>query len=392
MTFFDPLSLLALAALALAAFPAGLFVINLGRLRPPLEPRDVPGLQGRSPPVSVLIPARDEERVIGAAVRSVLASEDGDGGPMDLELVVLDDGSRDATAAIVRALAEDDPRVRLKTAPPLPPGWCGKQHACAVLAGHARHPVWVFLDADVRLAPDALRRIVAFLQQSGAGLVSGFPRQETGTWAEKLLIPLVHFVLLGYLPMGAMRRSPRPGYGAACGQLVAVRADAYLQVGGHQAIRTSLHDGLHLPRLFRRGGQRTDLFDATELAVCRMYESARGVFAGLAKNAHEGMGAPETILLWTLLLVTGQVLPFLLLPAGLTGALPGAATALAGVAALLAGGMRWLAAWRFRQSRLGALLHPLGIATLLAIQWWALTRHLLGRPASWKGRSYPVPS
>lgn len=384
----DPLSILVLSALALAALPAGLFVVNLVHFRPPPEPRDVPAPQAGLPPVSVLVPARDEERVIGAAVRSVLASEDVDGHAMDLELVVLDDGSRDATADIVRVLAEDDPRVRLETAPPLPPGWCGKQHACAVLAGHARHPVWVFLDADVRLAPDALRRIVVFLQHGGAGLVSGFPRQETGTWAEKLLIPLIHFVLLGYLPMGAMRRSPRPGYGAACGQLVAVRADAYRQVGGHRAIRGSLHDGLHLPRLFRRGGQRTDLFDATGLAVCRMYERARGVFSGLAKNAHQGMGAPATILLWTSLLVTGQVLPFLLLPAGLLGALPGAATALAGVAVLLAWGTRCLSAWQFRQSWLGALLHPLGVATLLAIQWWALTRHLLGRPASWKGRSY----
>ena len=384
----DPYLLLALTVLALAVFPAGLLVANLRRYRPPPEPRP----ETSTPPVSVLIPARDEERVIGAAVRSVLASVDADGEPLDLELVVLDDGSRDATAGIVRDLAETDPRVRLESAPPLPVGWCGKQHACAVLAGHARHPVWVFLDADVRMAPDALRCIVAFLQDSDAGLVSGFPRQETGTWAEKLLIPLIHFVLLGYLPMGAMRRSSKPGYGAACGQLVAVRADAYRDVGGHRAIRASLHDGLQLPRRFRRGGYRTDLFDATDLAVCRMYESARGVFAGLAKNAHEGMGAPSTILLWTLLLLGGQVLPFGLLAVGLFGGLPEAAVALVAVAVLLAWGTRGLAAWRFRQSWLGVLLHPLGVTTLLAIQWWALTRHLFGRPASWKGRSYPAGS
>lgn len=391
----DPLSALTVMALALAALPAGLFVANLWCYRPPPEPPVSAGTSGdgpRLPPVSVLIPARDEERVIGAAVRSVLASEDVQGRPLDLELLVLDDGSRDATADIVVGLAEDDPRVRLETAPPLPAGWCGKQHACAVLAGHARHPVLVFLDADVRLAPDALRRIVAFLEHSSAGLVSGFPRQETGTWAEKLLIPLIHFVLLGYLPMGIMRRSSKPGYGAACGQLVAVRADAYREVGGHRAIRASLHDGLHLPRRFRRGRYRTDLFDATELAVCRMYENARGVFAGLAKNAHEGIGALSTIPLWTVLLLGGQVLPFVLLAAGGLGGVPGAATAAASGAASLAWGTRFLAAWRFRQSWLGALLHPLGVFLLLAIQWWALTRHLLGRPASWKGRSYPARS
>lgn len=386
----SPAFVLAVTALALAAVPAVLSLANLVCFRPP--PRPPGGPRGGPPAVSVLIPARDEEDVIGAAVRSVLANRD-----VELEVVVLDDGSRDATAAIVGEIAAADPRVRLESAPPLPAGWCGKQHACAVLAEHARHPVRVFLDADVRLAPDALGRIAAFLDASGAGLVSGFPRQETGTWAEKLLIPLIHFVLLGFLPLGWMRRSRRPSFGAACGQLVAVRADAYEEVGGHRAIRASLHDGLRLPRLFRRHGWRTDLFDATHLAVCRMYRDAREVFAGLAKNAHEGMGSPGSILIWTLLLGVGQVLPFVLVvlaASGLSGLGPvgeGAAPAVLAVsaaAAALAWGTRFLAARRFRQSRLGALLHPLGVAALLAIQWWALGRQLAGRPASWKGREY----
>jgi len=374
---------LAVLALTLAAFPAALFVANLRRFGPPPEPSAI-GL----PPVSVLIPARDEESCIEASVRSVLANRDLDGTLLELELVVLDDGSEDATAEIVRGLAGEDPRLRLETAPPLPAGWIGKQHACAVLATHARHPVRVFLDADVRLSPDALRRVVAFLDTSGAGMVSGFPRQETGTWAEKLLIPLIQFVLLGFLPMAAMRRSPRPGFGVACGQLIAVRADAYDEVGGHRAIRASLHDGLRLPRLFRAGGFRTDLFDATELAVCRMYEDARSVFAGLAKNAHEGMGSPGAILLWTFLLLGGQVLPFGLVVGLAVAGAPARILLLAVAAVALAWGTRLLTAWRFRQSRLGALLHPLGVLALLGIQWWGLLRHLLGRPASWKGRSY----
>lgn len=379
----NEMTVLAAVALALASFPAALCLANLRRLRPPPEPKDKP-----LSPLSVLIPARDEERSIGAAVRSVLDNHDLEGRPLALEVVVLDDGSEDATARIVRDLARQDSRVRLETAPSLPSGWCGKQHACAVLATHARHSVMVFLDADVRLAPDALRRIAAFLDGSGAALVSGFPRQETGTWAEKLLIPLIHFVLLAYLPMGVMRKSRQPGFGAACGQLIAVRREAYEAVGGHRAIRSSLHDGLRLPRLFRRGGYRTDLFDAAGVSVCRMYESAREVFAGLAKNAHEGMGAPASILIWTVLLMAGQVLPFLLVGGGAFGLVTGQALVGSGVAALLAWGTRALTAWRFGQSRLGALLHPVGIFLLLAIQWWGLTRHLLGRPATWKGRSY----
>src|SRR5207253_1301616 len=145
------------------------------------------------PAVSVLIPARNEERSIRAAVETSLASR-----KVEVEVVVLDDRSEDSTAKIVEDIAARDGRVRLLHGLALPPGWCGKQHACAVLDGEARYPLLAFLDADVRLAPDGLTRMVAFLWAGGADLVSGIPRQETGTFLERLVIPLIHFILLGF--------------------------------------------------------------------------------------------------------------------------------------------------------------------------------------------------
>lgn len=371
------ISTLVCLALLLALLPAYLFCVNLMRYRRP----GLPCREKPLPAVSVLIPARDEAESISAAVHAVLASRN-----VELEVVVLDDHSTDATAAIVTALAQCDSRVRLLTAPPLPPGWCGKQHACAQLARAARYDILVFVDADVRLAPDGLARAVGFLEQSGAELVSGVPRQETGSFVERLLIPLIHFLLLGYLPMGLMRRWPYPGLAAGCGQLFVARRSAYEQMGGHGAIRTSLHDGLTLPRAFRIAGFRTDLFDATDVAVCRMYHSARQLWHGLSKNAGEGLAAPRLIGLATLLLFGGQVLPFLLVPlawgrGGLTALGVGAAVGLAWLP-------RLLGAWRFRQNWLGAALHPLAILGLLAIQWQAFCQAWLGRPATWKGRSY----
>src|SRR5262249_61852699 len=111
--------------------------------------RTAPRPRGKALGISVLIPARNEERGIVAAVESALASEG-----VSLEVIVLDDHSEDRTAALVEGLARRDSRVRLVPAPPLPEGWCGKQHACHVLAGCACHPLLAFLDADVRLAPD----------------------------------------------------------------------------------------------------------------------------------------------------------------------------------------------------------------------------------------------
>ncbi len=366
---------LAWIALVLAALPAAMIAKNLRAYRP------APAPLAARPGVSILIPARDEEAGIRDAVLAALAS-----GENEIEVVVLDDHSTDRTAAIVASLAANDGRVRLESAPPLPPGWNGKQHACAVLASRARHDVYLFVDADVRLAPLASGRIAAFLAQSGAGLVSGVPREETGTFLEKLVVPLIHVTLLGYLPIARMRASTDPAYGAGCGQLFAARRDAYEKSGGHAALRGSRHDGINLPRAFRRTGIPTDLFDATDLATCRMYRSAGEVWRGFAKNATEGMATWGGIVPWTLLLVSGHVLPVALFCAGLAGKLSHGATVLAALATAMSYAGRAACAVRFRASALGVVFHPLGVAVLIAIQWWARIRETIGVRTAWKGR------
>lgn len=360
--------ILAACALALAAGPLLLTLANLRRYRAPAP------AEGR-PSVSVLIPARNEERNIGAACACVLASEG-----VDLELVVLDDHSTDGTAAILRGIA--DPRLRVVAAPPLPPGWSGKQHACALLARQARHGLMVFVDADVRLSPDAVSRMAGFMQRRDVGLASGFPREIVGSWSEALLLPLIHFLLLGYLPIGRMERSPAPALGAGCGQLFIARRADYERAGGHAAIRASLHDGLTLPRAFRRAGIMTGLFDASGFARCRMYSNAAQLWEGLSKNATEGMARPLALPVWTAVLGIGQALPPVLLILR-----PGWLAAAALAASV---GTRLVLARRFRQPVASALLHPLGVAALLAVQWAALLRAARGRPATWRGRAYPA--
>jgi hypothetical protein len=336
-----------------------------------------------------LIPARNEERAIGAAVLSVLASTG-----VELEVIVLDDHSEDGTASIVAKLAACDDRVRLIPGPELPTGWCGKQHACWVLAQEARHALIVFLDADVRLAPHALACMAEFVRTSGTDLASGIPHQVTVTLGEKLLIPLIHFILLGFLPICIMRKCRWPPLSGGCGQIFVARREAYERCGGHSVIRDSLHDGIKLPRAFRASGFRTDLFDATDLASCRMYQSWRQVWFGLSKNASEALAAPATIGPITLILLGGQIVPLVLLFWRLTSLpepWPDWQLGLTTLATLLAYYPRLSAAARFRQSWLGAILHPLGIVILVAIQWFAFFHNFLGRPNRWKGRHYIVP-
>jgi Glycosyl transferase family 2 len=372
----EVVQVLAIVGLVCAAIPALLFLVNLRFYRPPpLETRVEPIS------VSVLIPARNEEKSIVAAVEAALASRG-----VAVEVIVLDDHSDDATATLVARLAECDPRVRLLAGPLLPPGWCGKQHACAVLARSARHSLLVFVDADVCLAPDGLARLAAFREKAGADLVSGIPHQETGTLLEKLVIPLIHFILLGFLPMFWMRTSRHPAFAAGCGQLFLARREAYETMGGHAVIRASLHDGITLPRAFRAAGMATDLCDFTDLATCRMYRGARDLWFGLAKNATEGLAKPAVIVPATGLLLGGQVLPVLLW--AVAPLLAPWALGTNALATLLLYYPRLAGMRVFRQSPLGAALHPLGVLVLVAIQWFGLLRATFGKPALWKGRAY----
>jgi hypothetical protein len=369
---------------ACALIPALIFSVNVVLFHRPGRPWNKRLL----PPVSVLIPARNEERSIGAAIQAVLASRG-----VNLELIVLDDGSTDRTAEIVRAIAKENPRVRLETAPALPEGWNGKQHACWVLAGLATQNVFCFLDADVRVGTEAIYRMASELnyvakKEPERALVSGFPRQETKTFLEWLLLPLIHFVLLGFLPLAGERWSKSSAFAAGCGQFIMARREPYFKSGGHSANPMTMHDGLLLPKLFREHGFRTSVYDLSQDAVCRMYRSAGEVWRGLAKNATEGMASPLRLPIFTLLLFAGQVIAFpvaLLFSARHPWVFNPATFGM-----LLSFFMRCFCAWRYRQLWRSVFLHPVGVLVLLMVQWYALLRKVFRRPAVWKERKYQV--
>ncbi len=369
---------LAVAGLASAAIPAAMFLGNRKRFQPP---PDEPLTNRRSEQVSVLIPARNEAAGIGDCVRAALAAQG-----VQLEVIALDDHSSDATAEIVRAIAADDKRVSLLAGQPLPAGWNGKQFACHQLAQAARYNRLVFIDADVQLRSDALRRLVAYQNTHDAALLSAFPRQVTLTWLEKWLIPLMHFILLGFLPIARMRRSRQRAYAAGCGQLFVTRRSDYRQAGTHAAIRGSRHDGIKLPAAYRDAGLSTDVVDGTPIASCRMYSSAREVLRGLLKNATEGIASPRLIVPFTSILLGGALLPWIALIVAVMLSEP-AAAAVAVVALIAAHLPRALAAQQFQQSWQGVLFHTPAVALFIALQWIALLNRLTGRSVAWRGRS-----
>jgi len=377
---------LALSVLGMmaACIPVVLLMMNLGVFRPP--PRWVEGDSLQRPGVSLLIPARDEATSIEGCVSAALQSRG-----VALEVIVLDDGSTDGTAEVVQEIASRDGRVKLIRNHELPAGWCGKQHACYRLAESAEHELLAWIDADVRLEPDALGRMAAFIDKADADLVSAFPRQRVLTLAESLVVPLINFLLVGYLPMAMMRGSRDAGFAVGCGQFFVARREAYFEVGGHghPDVRLSLHDGMTLPRAFREAGRMSDIADGKAIATCRMYDSWGAVWRGFAKNATEGMATPVGVWVWTILLGAGHVLPWVLAAAAFAGVYEasrlGAAAVTAGCV-LSASYSVAIAMW-FRQGWRAALLRPVGVAVLLAIQWYAFGRWLIGGRPAWRGRT-----
>jgi len=370
-------------SLSIAVAAMVMTIINLRLFKPsPPAPAFDSGAGTTLPSLAVCIPARNEEPNIEACVRSVL---DSDYPP--LTVLVYDDQSTDQTPRILERLKTADGRLKTVATRPLGAGWVGKQWACDQLGHAADADYLLFIDADVRISSDCLARSVALAAATRTDLLSTFPRQITLSLGERLLIPLIHFILLSYLPFPRMRSTSDPSASAACGQFILVRREAYLKIGGHGACRGSMHDGVKLPRAFRRAGFKTDLFDGTDVAECRMYQGLSNTWRGFTKNAFEGLGSVGLLVFLTVLHAVGHVLPWLVLGAlALRGSLLSLPAAVAAAAVLVSLSQRLLLARTFRQSRLSALLHPVGVTMMTLVQWHSYVLALTGR-RGWKGRT-----
>ena len=327
------------------------------------------------PKVSVLVPARNEEDNIQAAVQSALAA----GAD---QVVVYEDGSTDRTAERLRAIR--DPRLKVVTGTPLPEGWVGKPHACHQLSTHATGDVWVFMDADVQLRPDGLRRIAFEMNRMRADVLSAVPAQETHTWFEQWLMPMLHVTYNAWLPLFLIHSSPNPRFLAANGQLIAFTPRAYASIGGFEAVRLDVVDDMAITRLAKRQGHRVVFADGFHMASCRMYRTPTELWEGFSKNVYEGLGSEWALALAIGLNLGAWVLPWVGLlfavwnPALLGPSLLGVACGLMTRAAL---------AQAHRHHWWSIVLHPTAVLMLVAIALNSWRWHRQGQ-VTWAGRVY----
>jgi chlorobactene glucosyltransferase len=341
------------------------------------------------PPVSVIIPARNESATIATVVRSVLASR-----YPEIEVIVVDDRSTDDTAAAVGRMAAEDSRLRLLSGSPLPAGWYGKPWACAQGALAATGRLLLFTDADTRHEPELLGRAVGALQREGADLVTVAPHQRCVTLWERLIMPQIWLLL-------AVRYHPRRVNAArrerdviANGQFILTTREAYDAVGTHGAVRHEVAEDLALAQAYLRRGRRVHFAFAERFMETRMYHSLPQLVEGWSKNLYLGSrrsfpNEPVLSALVPMILVSALLfwlVPLAVLLAGALGVnearlLPAAAAA-TGLSALfwtlISHGMEIPLAY--------GLGYPLGSAMALYIVARSIWRG--GRRVEWRGRVY----
>jgi len=367
---------------------AGILLFNL------FELSRLPDLSGDSPSlptVSILVPARNEEAGIEACVLSLL----GQNYP-SYELIVLDDASSDATPDILRRIEASagavsaGVRLRVVQGKPLPEGWHGKAWACQQLGEIAEGELLLFTDADTRHEPDALRRAVEALRQSGADMLTLTPYQEMQGFWEKLVIPLVYFILLCYLPLRLVRTSRSPAFCSAIGQFMLFRRGAYRRIGGHGAVRADIVEDVWLCKAVKQAGCTVAVFNGIDAVSCRMYRTPGDIIRGFSKNLFAGLGYHTAgLFILVALTLAFHVLPYGFLAAALLQAefsLPFFFMPLFQV--ILAIICRALIALRFRQPIAYALLHAFSQITLAAIALNSFAIARFGKGPQWKGRTY----
>lgn len=333
--------------------------------------------------VSVIVPARNEEANIRRCVESLLVQEYD-----DYEVIVVDDDSTDATAAIVAELASRDPRLRLVSAGPLPDGWLGKPWALFRGTATARGDVLLLTDADTSHNPRSISWAVTNLVGHDADFLSGYLEQEYGSFGEDIVVPTMYAAML-VVPFYLPSRASGSRTAFSIGQYVALRRAALDAVGGFAAVSDAITDDMSLAALLKEQGYAGVFLDAREAARCHLYRRYSDAFNGIKRSIYGAVGGHPVSAGIVIALVLGLIVG----PAVWTAAsyvvlgFPGPAA----FAAVLFG-LTWaIVLWDRRAPLLTAPLYPAVFFNLLLILIASMLSTGFGQGAEWKGRLVRLP-
>lgn len=337
------------------------------------------------PSLSIVVPARNEERQIERCLRSLLTQRH-----PDFEVIVVDDRSEDRTRAIAAGLAREDPRLKVVAGAPVPDGWVGKSWALAQGARAARGAWLLFTDADTEHEPLAAASATHCAIERCCDVVSLLTDQETVGIAERVFLPSILFtILLGIGALDDVNDPRKPQVAIFNGQYILVSRVAYEAIGGHTAVHDEIAEDLELARRFKRDG-RFGIFltGAGGLVRTRMYRSFGEIWEGFVKNFALGArGNPARAAAGIALLAcVSPLTPLTMLQLLAARRWSGAAALALSTGTLVAIAEMGMRRMRFRHG--SGLALPIGLSLVLAIFATSATRMLSGRGVQWRGRRY----
>jgi cellulose synthase/poly-beta-1,6-N-acetylglucosamine synthase-like glycosyltransferase len=329
--------------------------------------------------VCVIVPARNEADDLEACALSVLA-QDHD----RLALVIVEDRSTDATPAIARRLAGQDPRVTVRQVQgELPRGWMGKTHALCVGAHGADADWLLFIDADCRLSPQAVRAALAEAREHRLDVLTWWPEHRGGSFWEHMLVPLCGGIIAMWFGWQSVIKPRHTIFGN--GQFLLFRRSAYERMGGHQVVRNALIEDVPLVSAAAAAGLSSRASCGSDYFSVRMYRSLGGIVNGWARIFVGALRSQIKLLLSVLWLALGSLLPFVVLPFARDLWL------VMCVSHLLLMAVVSYRFWGMGQcDRRYLLLYPVSVVVtmgILLLAWWWLA---VRRCVTWRGRSYRI--
>jgi len=332
------------------------------------------------PLVSILIPARNEERHIERCLNSLRNQV-----YKNYEILVLDDNSTDHTLDILNRIADADSRVRVFNGKPLPDDWYGKPFALHQLTQEARGEILIFTDADTIHTPTSIAWAVTNLQKLNADLISGYIGQIFLSFGEIMTVPLMFFLTGFAIPLFLNRFVKVPWFSAAIGQFIVVKRNVFEAIGGCETFKKKTSEDIYMCRYIKSRGYSTRFLNITEHVKCRMYKGYHAAVEGIGKNIFDFLGK-SSLLVSSLIIIVFFFLffPFPLLFFCIAHSSPWTLHIFTVVALYT---LTWV--FMFLGQRLNwwyGLLWPLFFLNLIYMAAWSWFRTVSGRGFLWKDR------
>jgi chlorobactene glucosyltransferase len=321
------------------------------------------------PKVSILIPARNEEAVLGRLLASIEKLD-----YPEYEVIVCDDHSSDNTEEILNWFQGENEHFHWFLGGKLPADWLGKNYACHQLAEKASGKYMIFLDADVELSPELVSKAVAFFQEKKLTLLSVFPQQKMESFAAKITVPVMNWILQSLLPMILVQKTKFQSLSAANGQFMMFETSGYRENWWHSKVKNQNVEDIRLARMVKSSGFKMAVLLGNNDIFCSMYSRLGEAILGFSRNIHEYFGGSRLVLfLYWLVIFFGPIFGWLILGYRF----------LIGFAVLVILN-RLLVAWASCQnSFVAVLLHPMQMISFTAIVFYNIYRR---KETEWKGR------